>query len=105
ALFGEETLRVILHAFQRPGLVADAHDLVLIGPTADLVIARHSALLDDQTVISRGGEGVGHACVDGAAVVVDLIGLAVHQTFGADDLGAADEADALVAQTHAKRRQ
>src|SRR5438046_2974284 len=63
ALLGEETLRMILHALQRPGLVTHAHDFVLIGPGADLILRRERAGLDDQAVIARRCERVGHACV------------------------------------------
>ena len=40
------------------------------------------------------------------AVVVDLVGLAVHQPLGAlDDVGAEGEADALVAEADAEHRE
>src|SRR5438045_898722 len=96
---------MILHALQGPGFVSYPHDFILIGPTADLIVLRQRALLDDQAVIARGGEGVGHSLINRAAVVVDLIGLAVHQSFRADDFGATDESDALMAQAHAQERQ
>ena len=56
-------------------------------------------------MISRGGEGIGHAEVDRTAVVEDAVGLAVHQPIGTDDLGAGDKADALVAEADAQHRQ
>src|SRR5438094_10530927 len=40
ALLGQETLRMILHALQRPGLVTHAHDLVLIRPGTDFILRR-----------------------------------------------------------------
>src|SRR5688572_29778292 len=49
-LFGEEALGVVLHALKRPGFVADAHDLVLGGPAADLELAREGAVADDEAV-------------------------------------------------------
>ena len=56
-------------------------------------------------MVARGGEGIGHADVNGAAVVVNLVGLAVHEAGGALDDGAADKADALMAQADAEHRE
>src|SRR4051812_20953125 len=46
ALFGEEALGMILHAFEGPGLVPHAHDLVLVGPGGDLVLWRQRPRAD-----------------------------------------------------------
>ena len=75
-MFGEEAFGVELDAFERPGFVADAHDFFLIGPTADLVFGGRVPLWMMRAVVAGGGEGVGHAGVEGFAVVVDLIGFA-----------------------------
>src|SRR5205823_2704839 len=83
----------------------NAHDLVVVGPGGDLVFRRQRAIADDQAVIAGRREGVGHAGVDRAAVVVDLIGLAVHEPGGALDDGAGGETDALVPEAHAEHRQ
>ncbi len=82
--------------------MADAHNFFVVGPTADFKFRGQSALLDNEAVVARGGEGVGHAGVDRFAVVVDLVGFAVHEAFGANDFGAGDEADALVAEADAE---
>ena len=55
-------------------------------------------------MIARRSEWVGHTRVDGFSIVMDLIGLAVHEFLGADDVGAEVEADALVAEAYAKHR-
>ena len=47
-------------------------------------------------MIAGGGEGSGEAAEDGAAVVGDLAGLAVHESVGADDLASEGGADGLV---------
>src|SRR5688572_20968767 len=63
-LLGEKTLRMILHALQRPGLVADAHDLFVGRPTADLELRRQRAVADDQAVVPRRRERIRHAGVN-----------------------------------------
>jgi hypothetical protein len=103
ALFGEEAFGVVLDAFHRPGFVADAHDLVVVGPGGDFVFGGKGAGADDQAVVSRGGEGVGHAGVDGFAIVVDLVGFAVHEAGGSLDDCAGAETDALMAQANAEQ--
>ena len=79
-----------------------AHDFIGGGPGADLVFRRQRAVADDQAVIAGGGEGVGHAGVKCSAIMVNLVGLSVHEFGGALDDGAGGEADALVAQADAQ---
>ena len=63
-------------------------------------------LLDDQAVIARRGERVGHALVNRLPVVMDLVGLAVHQPRRpATTSAAADKADALVPEANAQQRE
>ena len=49
-------------------------------------------------------KGFSSPCVETAVVVVDLIGLAVHEPSGADDLRPEGLADRLVAQADAQQR-
>ena len=60
---------------------------------------------NDEAVISRGDERIFQALVQPAIVVIDPVGLAVHQPAGADDLRAESLGDRLVAQTNAQQRQ
>ena len=97
-----------LHAEQREPLVADAHDLAAavrrVAPGADLELVGKRVGLDHQAVVAGGGERVFQAFVQVAVVVVDLVGLAVHQPAGADDLRPERLADRLVPQAHAQQR-
>jgi len=70
-LLGQEALGMILHAFQRPGLVPHAHDFVMVGPTADFKLSRQGAAPDDQAVIARRRKRIGHAFVDRATIMVN----------------------------------
>jgi len=56
---GQEALGVVLHSFERPGFVADSHDLILVGPGHDLEIVAKGSGADYEAVISCGVEGVG----------------------------------------------
>src|ERR1700683_953543 len=52
ALFSQKAFRMKVHALERPGRVAHTHDLVMVGPTADLELRRQGAVADDQAVIA-----------------------------------------------------
>ena len=98
ALLGEEAFGMVLDAFQGPGLVADAHDFVVVGVGGDFEFGGEGAVADDEGVVAGGGKRIGHSGVDRFAIVVDLIGFAVHEPGGSFDDCAADVADALMAQ-------
>src|SRR5271166_4190907 len=70
-LEGQEALGMILDAFQRVRLVANTHDLTLIGPGNDLKLVGKGSRLDHQAVVSGRLEGVGEVSVDAFAIVVD----------------------------------
>src|SRR5690349_5678351 len=63
-LFCKEALMMVLHTFERPRLMANAHDLILVCPGDHLVLARQGSGPDNEAVVPRGREGVGHAGVD-----------------------------------------
>src|SRR4051812_25095251 len=68
----EETLRMELHAVKRPNAMADAHDLVFVGPGGDdEVWVFEGFAFDDKAMIARRGEGVGHALKNALAIVID----------------------------------
>ena len=60
--------------------------------------------LDHQAVVARGDERVVEPGEQPAVVVVDPVGLAVHQPLGPDDLGPEGLADGLMPQAHAQER-
>jgi hypothetical protein len=101
-VLGEEALRVELHADNRKLLMANGHNFLLairrFGPGRDNKIWIQSIRADDETVIARGGERIGEAGEDPLAVVMDLVGLAVHQSFGPDDDATGCLADGLMAK-------
>src|SRR5262249_6482337 len=65
----QEAFRVILDAFQGIPLVADAHDLVLVGPGHDREVLAQRPRLDHQAVVAGGLEGVREPLVDPPAIV------------------------------------
>ncbi len=98
-----------LHALDRQGFVAHAHDFVDVavrglGPGGDVQAIRGGGFVDDQGMIAHHGEGAGQAGEYALPPVVDLGGLTVHDVPGADDVSAEGLADALVAQADAQDR-
>lgn len=94
-----------MHAFGGGGLASNAHQFILVdGPCRLLKIIVQALRLDDQAVVSRCGEWVIQAREDRLAVMMNLAGLAVHQSVGADDLGAESLAYTLMAEADAKDR-
>ena len=85
--------------------MADPHDLIMVGPTADFKLRRKGSWPYDETVITGRGERIRHAFVKGATVVVDQIGLAVHQPFSSLDDRAEVIANALMPQANTQNRQ
>src|SRR3954468_6295790 len=71
-LLGQKALRMILDPLQRPSFVTDAHNFVVVGPGGDFIFTWQGAVLDDQAVVTRGGEGVRHPAVNRFAIVMDL---------------------------------
>ena len=61
--------------------------------------------LDHEAVVARGLERIVEAGEERAAVVVDHVGLAVHEILGADDLAAERLAHRLMAEADAQQRQ
>ena len=94
-----------LHALDVELAVAQAHDLALGGPRADLEARRERRALDDERVVARRLEGAGEPREEAAAVVQDGRGLAVHQAPGADDAAAEGLPDGLVPEAHAEDGQ
>ena len=82
--------------------VGEAHDFAFGGFGGDFEAGGEGFAFDDEGVVAGGFEGAGEAGEDILAGVEDRGGFAVHETRGADDFGAEDLADALVAETDAE---
>src|SRR5665213_1172689 len=86
--------------------MAYTHDLVFIGPGAhdEIGIVERFAF-DDEAVIARGLEWIGHTAEHALAVVMNGRSLAVHHSRVTHHLAAKNVADALVAETDAQDRR
>ena len=93
-----------LHAFDRHGRVANAHQLVAIGPGGYFELCRKRVALQRERVVARRRERVRQAVVNALAVVVDRAGLAVHEAFRANDRPAERLPDALMTEADAEDR-
>ena len=61
--------------------------------------------LDHEAVVARGLKRIFEAGEERAAVVVDHVGLAVHEILGPHDLAAEGLAHRLMTEAHAQQRQ
>src|ERR1035438_8038887 len=88
----KHALRVELHALDGQLAMAQRHDGVAGGSAGgDLEFAGQAVLGDDERVVAGAGHHGRNAAEDGAAVVGDLAGLAVHQPGRAYDLAPRSE--------------
>ena len=105
----EDGFGVELDAFDRMTLVTKAHNKVAAARVraggGDLQAVGQSVGLDDQGMVTRGGERVGETLKNGPAIVGDLAGLAVHDFRRKPHLAAEGLPEALVAQADAENRQ
>ncbi len=102
SLGGADGFGVVLDAFDRERLVAQAHDLPVVRHGADLEAVRERGLVDGQGVVAHRLEVLGEALEEAAAVVVDAAGLAVHQALGGNDASAESLRDGLVPEADAE---
>ena len=97
-----------LHAFDGAMPVAQAHDgagaVFFGGPGADLEFGGQVFLFNDERVIAGGRHGHGESLEDGAVVVHDGAGFAVHEMGGAHHVAAEGFADGLVSEADAEDR-
>src|SRR5687767_4134932 len=105
---GQEAFGMELHPNQGELFVADRHDLPLalsaMAPGADLEIVVQCAGADYQAVIAGGLKWVLQALEQPAVVVLNPVGLAVHQPFGPHDLAPEGVPDRLMPQAYAQNR-
>lgn len=96
-----------LHAFDRQRAMAEAHDGVaggIVGAGGDLEFGGETFFADDERVVAGAGGDGRDAGEEGAAVVLDLTGFAVHELWGADDLAPEGGSDRLVAEADPEYR-
>ena len=108
-MVGEDGLGVELNAFDGEGFVAETHDRAGVGGAVaggdargDFEGVGDGVFADDERVLARAGHGLRKVAEDGAVVVLDGGGFAVHELRGADDLCAEGRADGLVAEADAE---
>lgn len=73
-----DAFRVELHALDRQGAMAQAHDGAILQPGGDLEAIGQAFALDHQRVIASGEEGRGQAAEHAFAFVIHLAHLAMH---------------------------
>ena len=83
--------------------VTDSHDLIILGCCGDFEALRNSGTLDDQRVVTGGGESLRHILEKIFFIVTDARGLAMHQFIGTDNFSAKRLSDGLVAEAYAKQ--
>jgi hypothetical protein len=109
AALRQKTFRVELQAEGGMFFVPDSHDFAAavggVGPGRYFKIGRKRVGLNDQAVVARGFERIGHALEQIAIVVKNAIDLAVHQPFGPHNSSTRGLADRLMSQTNAQHRQ
>src|SRR5690242_5719702 len=97
-----------LHAFNRVLLVSHAHDYATaVGfPSfgADLKLRREIQFLNNQRMVAGCGHRLGSIAEDGAAIVLNAAGLAVHYVLGANHITAKGGANGLMSQADAEDR-
>ena len=67
-------------------------------------LVRERIGLNDEAVVAGGGHGVGQAFEKALAGMLNLVGLSMHQAFGANDRASRCGTDRLVSKTDAKKR-
>ena len=93
-----------LHAHHGEGLVADRHDFSAaigsLSPGGDDKIGVQGIRSDDEAVVAGGSERIRQPAEDSFSVVLDLVGLAMHQALGPNDDPPCCLADGLVTEAN-----
>ena len=94
-----------LDSVKWPLFMPNPHDLAFLGPGTHLEIGMmESLLLDDQTVIASGIEGVGKAGKETFSVMENGRNLPVHDAIVSDHFPAENMADTLMTETDPQDR-
>src|SRR3546814_5423100 len=105
AMLGRYAFRMELHAVYRIFPMRYAHDDAIRRLGGQLQAIGHAVALDDQRVIARCREGIGHLREHAAALVADFADLAVHRRGCARDTTAECLTDRLMAKANTKRSE
>ena len=102
AALGEKALRMKLHADHRQFLVPDGHNFTFavggIRPGGNDEVGTKRVGPNNKAVITSRCQRVGKTSKDALAIVVNLVGLAMHQPFGPHDDSTRRLADGLMSQ-------
>jgi len=105
AMVGEDGFGVELDAFNRQLAVAESHNGALAGDTGrNFELVRDRVFGNDERVIARAGHRLRKVAEDGAAVMSNNAGLAVHQLFRANHFPTKGCTDGLMAEADAEER-
>ena len=85
-------------------LVHQSHDFPFLGPCSDFQAIRQRFAFDDERMIARRLEGIGHIGENALPLVMDRRGLAVHEPVGTHDITAVDLPDRLMPEANAENR-
>ena len=102
AAFGGDGFGVELDAPDGEFAVAESHDFAFGGLGGDFEGCGEGGALDEERVVARGGEALGHVAEDVGVFVENRRGLPVHEAVGADDAAAIEVADGLVSEADAE---
>src|SRR5258708_22991383 len=94
-----------LDAFDFVAAVPEAHDDAVVGFGSNGEFARQRFSFDNEGVVARGGHRIGQFAENVLAVVMNLAGFAVEESWGAHDFSAKRGADGLVAKANAEYRK
>ena len=97
----EHRFGVELNAFDFVAAMTETHDDAVTGFGGDGQLTRERFALDDERVVTRGGERLGQFAEDIFTVVMDFTRLAVKKLWGANDFSAEGGADGLMAEADA----
>src|SRR6478672_3481730 len=93
-----------LDAFDGQTLVANAHDVAVVGPCRDFETLRQRLAVDHERVIARRDEWIRQVPENAAAVMPNGRSLAVHELARVHDASTESLSYALVAEAHAEER-
>ena len=101
---GKNTFRMKLHPPDRESFVPNTHYFPFLRLRRDFQKIRHGIPLDNQGVITRGIERIGHASEQIFAVVFNGRSFPVHHAVIYNHIRAKRVPDALMSQANAKNR-
>src|SRR5712672_1553341 len=105
----QKTFWMKLHTEERKLAVGDPHDLTIaarfLSPRRDFEFFGQRVRLNHEAMVARRLKWIVEPGKQPTAIVVDHVGLAVHQILGANDRRAERLSHRLMAKAHAQQRQ